>query len=194
MEELADLSAAEETAEQDGGAPGQADLRPVVEERLRRMGTDPAFEKEKTLKQLERIQKAVDEEAERIADARRTAMHGMPLVRVVELTGIARQTFYNKPVLKDYAARAIGDAGIEEGRDEVARLKETVAELEAAKAAFVKRDGELVEERIKLRDARIEVESLKASLADANREIADLREMLEKAGGSTPKDKVVPMR
>ena len=193
MEELAAVSDVEQSAESGAEALVQADLRPVVEERLRRMGADPAFEKEKTLKQLEMVQKAVDEEAERIAEAKKTAVRGMPLVRVVELTGIARQTFYNKPLLKGYAARAIKDAGIEEGRDEVARLKDTIAEQEAAIAAFVKRDGELVEERIKLRDAQTEIEGLRASLSDANREIADLRKKLEEADRGVSEGKIIPI-
>ena len=156
-------------------------LRKSVEKRLVNMGIDPCQENEKTLRQLEMIEQAVDDEAARIAEARKTAAHGMPIVRVVELSGISRQTFYNKPLLKEYSAKAIKDAGIEEGREEIARLKQLVTEHEATIASLVKRDWELLEERARLRDAQIEIAGLKASLAEAKSTIAKLSEMLEEA-------------
>ena len=170
------------------------DLRRSVERRLTEMGIDPLHQDERTLKQLEAIQAAVEGEAERISEARRVAAHGMPIVRVAELSGVSRQTFYNKPLLMEYSEKAIREAGIEEGREVEARLRTLVAEHEEAIASFVKRDGELVEAQIKLRDAKQEIVGLRASLAEAKGTIASLRKTLDEANRRKTPAKVIKMR
>lgn len=193
MEELADLTAGKgRTSMVNSGLP--TSMRVTVEERLRSMGVDPAFEKEKTLAQLESIQRAIDEEALRIEEARKIALRGMPTTAVSELSGISRQTFYNKPLLKEYAERAINDAGVAEDRNVVTRLKETVAEQKSAIDAFVRRDGELVEMEIKLRDVQAENDGLKAALSDAKETIEGLRKLLRKAGIGETSGNIIPMQ
>ena len=116
------------------------DMRDSVEEVLKRMGEDPGDVDAKTLRQLIAIQKAVDEEVARISAARKAAAHGMPIVRVAELSGIARQTIYNKPLLMRYSEAAIEKSGIEKRRRETERLEKTVAEQRETIAKLVRRD------------------------------------------------------
>lgn len=169
-------------------------MMPAVTSRLRGMGIDPATLDERTLGQLESIQKAVDGESARIAEARRIARHGMPLTRVAELSGMARGTLYNKLILKTYAERAIRDAGVEEDRDEIARLKKALAEKDEVIAGLVKRDGELVEAKMQLRDSRQEIAGLKASQVEDQRTIAELRRMLNQANQKKKPAKIIKVR
>lgn len=164
---------------------GVDDLTNAIHRILERMGIDVDSVDSKTLKQLELVHCAVAKETERISEARKIVLHGMPLVRVAELSGISRQTLYNKTILKAYAEHAIREAKIAEGKNEAERLRTIIVRQKETIRKLVLRDGELIEAKLLLREAEQEIASLKFSLDAAESRISKLTKMLETSDEKT---------
>ena len=147
-------------AEEDG-----LSVHDAIAGKLAALGVSMAEVDARTLRHLEKVEVALQDEVERLERARATVRgRGFALSAISTASGVSRATFYNKPLLAEYVehskSEAVGGPGGTASRAELDEANEKVRRL-------MERDGELVlaladNERLAKR-----VEALEAALDDS---------------------------
>lgn len=130
---------------------------PKVLAALDACGFEPAGLDERTWGQIEKVEAAVQEEAELHREAKAEARrHMLAIDTVSKKSGVSRQTFYNKGgLLASYTQQRRKDEGIASDSEQVESLRRRLDEVEGKLDKMIDRDAQLVAlyaENAKLKD------------------------------------------
>lgn len=141
-------------------------LRKTVLENLNEIGISVDKIDERTMGHLARIESAIEDKLRERDDALETIKScSLSVKSISEASGVSYQTFYNKPLLKEYVAQRRSVSGIDNSSEERARLRLKLNEAEERIKALEKRDAELVLARIENDQLRERIHLLEVQLA-----------------------------
>lgn len=141
-------------------------LREIVLENLNELGINADEVNERTMGHLSRIESAIAGKLRERDDAFETIKAcNLSVKSISEASGVSYQTFYNKPLLKEYVEQRRGAVGIDNSSEERTRLRSRLTEAEERIKALEKRDAELVLARIENDQLRERIHLLEVQLA-----------------------------
>lgn len=143
---------------------GNEDVEKTIAAALKKLGVQDVGEK--TFIQLVQVERAILQELETIKDLRKEALrHNLSVDSIHKLTGISRQTFYNKDrLLAEYVALRKSESFLGAESRSAEERSHRIADLEAAIQQMATRDSEIVLLSAENRRLKERVASLEASL------------------------------
>lgn len=147
----------------------------VVKENLRMFGMD-ADVKAQTMHHLCRIQEALDT----LRDGQKAAIRSVwenkaTIASVARQSHVARQTFYNNPILTQYVNAWLKEFAIENPFDTIDRLREALRDETEKVRKMVARDADVSKYKAMVVDLKDEVAALKKTVATQSDTIAMMR-------------------
>lgn len=147
----------------------------VVKENLRMFGMD-ADVKAQTMHHLCRIQEALDI----LRDGQKAAIRSVwenkaTIASVARQSHVARQTFYNNPILTQYVNAWLKEFAIENPFDTIDRLREALRDETEKVRKMVARDADVSKYKAMAADLKDEVTALKKTVAMQSDTIATMR-------------------
>ena len=147
----------------------------VVKENLRMFGMD-ADVKAQTMHHLCRSQEALDT----LRDGQKAAIRSVwenkaTIASVARQSHVARQTFYNNPILTQYVNAWLKEFAIENPFDTIDRLREALRDETEKVRKMVARDADVSKYKAMAADLKDEVTALKKTVAMQSDTIATMR-------------------
>ena len=147
----------------------------IVKENLRMFGLD-ADVKVQTLRHLCRIQEALDALWEGQKSAIRSVWENKATIAsVARQSHVARQTFYNNPILTEYVNAWLKEFAVENPFDTIERLREALRDESEKVRKMVARDADVSKYKAMVVDLKDEVAALKKTVATQSDTIAMMR-------------------
>ena len=145
----------------------------IVKENLRAFGLD-ADVKVQTMHHLCRIQEALDA----LRDGQKAAIRSVwenKATSVARQSHVARQTFYNNPLLTEYVNAWLKEYAVENPFDTIERLREALRDESEKVRKMVARDADVSKYKAMVVDLKDEVAALKKTVATQSDTIAMMR-------------------
>lgn len=143
---------------------GNEDVEKTIAAALKKLGVQDVDEK--TFIQLVQVERAILQELKTIKDLRKEALrHNLSVDSIHKLTGISRQTFYNKDrLLAEYVALRKSESFLGAESRSADERSRRIADLETAMRQMATRDSEIVLLSAENRRLKERVANLEASL------------------------------
>lgn len=148
-----------------------------VIEVLKKYGISGDFKKG-TLAQFEKIITTLDEMIQSQKDGIDKIKANKPsLSKISSLTGISRQTFYNNPVLTEFAEKYIAENAVDDPNETISKLKSQIRDKDSIIEKMVARDGKIAELMAKVYELEQENVSLKKTIESQEITISKAKEI-----------------
>lgn len=144
----------------------ESGIKEMVKATLAELGVEYDSQKSNTLAQLFRLEEAI---ACEIRLRKEADSHNLSVLSLSKLSGISRQTFYNKQILVDYIDRRKRNSGICAQEETETKLKSELEEAKSVIEKLMSRDGEIVL-------LKIENDRLKKRISSLEKYIEDMQD------------------
>ena len=151
------------------------DTRERVTENLKAFGLDTDI-KPITMKHLEKLDEVLTQLTQVQEDAIQDIKDNkISINRVSKDAGIARQTFYNNPILVAYVEKYIAERGVESPYETIDYLREEVRRRDKQIEGLVQRDATVSKYKAENKALKEEITSLQATIKSQEELIKRLR-------------------
>lgn len=151
------------------------DTNEKVIENLKAFGLDAEI-KPVTMRHLAKVHEAL----ESVAQAQASALHEVKankisINRIAKESGIARQTFYNNPIIAAYIEKYIAAHAATNPYETIETLREEIRRKDEQIAGLVRRDATISKCKAENRELTDEIVSLRATIQSQEELIRELR-------------------